>query len=151
MKLLIAKISFILFIFIFNGCYTQVIKSNKSSGAQLTIPGNYISPSKINFEDHDSFTFLFQEWKHSSEEERDSVIIYRPGASINFPPTKFRGTIVFYQDGRFKYSAVNPSDAPFYKFGIWALNKNDKNIILLIYSNEKKSRIKLIELTQLGH
>jgi len=110
------------------------------------MPGGFISPSLLNFDDYKSLLFLLREWKHSREEERDSIVIYRPSSSRYFPPTRFRETIEFFKDGEFKYLNIGAGDAHYFMYGAWALSKTDSSIIMLVYSQEKKVKIKLVEL-----
>lgn len=142
------KISILLFIvLLFSGCYTKVSDFSNSEDKQLILSEDYILPSRMDFEDYKTIPFLFHEWVHSREEEKDSIKIYRPSASRSFPPSRFREIIEFYKDGKFKYLFLDPYDAHYFKYGGWALNKQDTSIIGLVYSPQKVNRIKIIQLS----
>ena len=136
----------ILSIFYFN-CYTSVVNSkNSNEDTKQIFSEEYFVPSDDN--NNKIIVSLCKEWKHSREEEKDSVKIYRPSTLYHFPPSRFRETLEFFKDGRFKYLFLSPNDAHYFKYGSWGMNKKDTNIIGLKYSAERIIEIKIIQIRQ---
>lgn len=127
-------------------CSTNAIKSTNSEEGSIIISNDYFRASDIDYQKYKLLTILFQEWKHAREEEEDSIQIYRPSNSQNFPSTRFRGSFEFYKDGRFKYLYLAPNDAHYFRYGTWGLSKKESSLIGLFYSSQKMNRIKIIQL-----
>jgi hypothetical protein len=85
---------------------------------------------------------------HSVEEEKDSVKIYRPAESGEFPLRRFRSIVEFYEDGRFRYLYPDPADAHHFRSGSWESNRDESNIITIEYTSEKIIRIEIVELNE---
>ena len=139
-------VALILSIFICS-CYTNIVNSqNSNKDINQILSDDYFIPTDDN--NKKITNLLCQEWKRSTEEERDSVQIYRPSILYDFPPSRFRETFKFLKDGKFKYLYLSPNDAHYYKYGNWGINKKDTNIIGLKYSSEKIEQIKVIRINE---
>ena len=80
--------------------------------------------------------FIIKEWKHSYEEEKDSVLIFRPSNYQEFPPSRFRGVYEFRFDYTLKYLFLAPNDGHYFKEGYW--NYNSENKVLQILNSENE-------------
>lgn len=54
---------------------------------------------------------IFQNWKHSFEEDAGGITVYRP-ASYNFPRARGRAGLEFRRDGTLIEWSAGPADAP---------------------------------------
>jgi len=77
---------------------------------------------------------LFQHWVHSSEEEPsgDVVRIYRPAASRNFPPSRFRMAYKFAPGGDCEFYFLSPDDNHRFRACRWSINASDETIIRIV-------------------
>ena len=126
-------------------CYTNNVNSqNSSEDTNQIFSERYFIPTDDS--NNKIINFLYKEWKHSREEEKDSVQIYRPSIQYEFPPSRFRETFEFFKDGKFKYLYLSPNDTHYFKYGNWGINKEDTNIIGLMYSPERIVQIKVIHI-----
>jgi hypothetical protein len=77
---------------------------------------------------------LFQHWVRSSEEERpgDAVQVFRPAASREFPPSRFRMAYKFARDGSCEWYFLSPDDAHRFKPGTWRLDASDKTLLRIV-------------------
>ncbi len=77
---------------------------------------------------------LFQHWVHSREEQqsRGTVQIFRPAASMKFPPSRFRMAYKFTPNGGCEYYFLSPDDAHHFKACKWSTSANDKTILQII-------------------
>jgi hypothetical protein len=94
---------------------------------------------------------LFQHWVHSSEEEQPgaTVQIFRPAASMNFPPSRFRMAYKFAPDGGCEFYFLSPDDAHHFKPCKWTISAGDKTI-LQISANGKSISYWIVELNVNG-
>ena len=90
---------------------------------------------------------LFQHWVHSrEEEERGATIqIFRPVASMDFPPSRFRMAYKFARDGRCEFLFLAPDDGHYFKPCTWKMSA-DKSI-LQINAKRGSTSYKIAELT----
>jgi hypothetical protein len=86
------------------------------------------TPHAININD------LFQHWVHSREEEQSGgrVQIFRPAASMEFPPSRFRMAYKFAPNGGCEFYFLSPDDAHHFKACKWTISANDKTILQII-------------------
>jgi hypothetical protein len=90
---------------------------------------------------------LFQHWVHSrEEEERGATIqIFRPDASMDFPPSRFRMAYKFARNGRCEFLFLAPDDGHYFKPCTWKIS-TDK-LMLQISANGKSTSYRIAELT----
>lgn len=90
---------------------------------------------------------LFQHWVHSSEEEQPgaTVQIYRPAASMKFPPSRFRMAYKFAPNGGCEFYFLSPDDAHHFKPCNWTISASDKTI-LKINANGKMNSYRIAQL-----
>ena len=90
---------------------------------------------------------LFQHWVRSSEEEQPGgmVQIFRPVASMNFPPSRFRMAYMFAPNGRCQYYFLSPDDAHHFKPCTWKSSAD--NLILQISASGKLTSYRISQLT----
>jgi hypothetical protein len=103
-----------------------LIAAPASAQAARTKPDK--TPRAININD------LFQHWVHSSEEEQPggTVQIFRPAASMAFPPSRFRMAYKFARNGGCEFYFLSPDDAHHFKACTWKLGTNDRTILQII-------------------
>lgn len=91
---------------------------------------------------------LFRHWVHSSEEERPggTVQIFRPAASREFPPSRFRMAYKFAPNGGCELYFLSPDDAHHFKPCNWTIGASDKTI-LQISANGKTNSYRIVQLT----
>jgi hypothetical protein len=91
---------------------------------------------------------MFQHWVHSSEEEKpgETVQIFRPAASMNFPPSRFRMAYKFAPNGGCEFYFLSPDDAHHFRPCHWTISASDK-LILHIGANGKSTSYGIVELT----
>jgi len=89
---------------------------------------------------------LFQHWVRSSEEEQPSgtVQIFRPAASINFPPSRFRMAYKFAPNGSCEFYFLSPDDAHHFKPCSWTISAD--KLILQISANGKSTSFRIAQL-----
>ena len=77
---------------------------------------------------------LFQHWVHSSEEERPGGTdrIFRPAASQEFPPSRFRMAYKFAPTGACELYVLSPDDAHYFKACTWRISAHDSTILQII-------------------
>ncbi len=90
---------------------------------------------------------LFQHWVHSrEEEERGATIqIFRPVASMDFPPSRFRMAYKFAPSGRCEFRFLAPNDGHHFKPCTWTISAD--NLMLQISANRGSTSYKIAELT----
>jgi hypothetical protein len=93
-------------------------------------------------------TDLFQHWVHSTEEERSggTVRIFRPAASMEFPPSRFRMAYKFARNGGCEFYVLSPDDAHYFKACTWRISANDKTLLQIIADGLTTS-YRIVELT----
>jgi hypothetical protein len=91
---------------------------------------------------------LFQHWVHSSEEEQPggTVQIFRPAASLNFPPGRFRMAYKFAPNGGCEFYFLSPDDAHHFKPCNWTIGADDR-MVLQISGNGKTISYRIAQLT----
>lgn len=91
---------------------------------------------------------LLQHWVHSSEEEQPgaTVQIFRPAASMNFPPSRFRMAYTFAPNGGCEFYFLSPDDAHRFKPCNWTISAGDKTI-LQISADGKTTSYRIAQLT----
>jgi hypothetical protein len=89
---------------------------------------------------------LFQHWVHSrEEEERGATIqIFRPAASMDFPPSWFRMQYKFARDGRCEFFFLAPNDGHYFKPCTWKISAD--KLMLQISTNRGSTSYKIAEL-----
>jgi hypothetical protein len=92
---------------------------------------------------------LFQHWVHSSEEEQPggTVQVFRPAASMNFPPSRFRMAYKFAPNGGCEFYFLSPDDAHHFKPCHWTISASDK-MILRISADGKSISYRIVQLTR---
>lgn len=90
---------------------------------------------------------LKKEWKHSREEETDSIQIYRPVDYKEFPASRYRQAYIFADSGKCKYLVLAPNDAHYFKNGTWSYSEGEQ--ILIIYDSYQDviNKFKIISVT----
>jgi hypothetical protein len=90
--------------------------------------------------------YLFQHWIHSSEEEQPggTVQIFRPAASMNFPPSRFRMAYKFASNGSCEFHFLSPDDAHHFKPCSWTISAN--KLILQISANGISTAYRIAQL-----
>jgi hypothetical protein len=91
---------------------------------------------------------LFQHWVHSREEERSGGTgrIFRPAASMKFPPSRFRMAYKFAPNGACEFYFLSPDDAHHFKACTWKLSTNDGTILQII-ADGKTTSYRIAELS----
>jgi hypothetical protein len=91
---------------------------------------------------------LFQHWVRSSEEEQPggTVQIFRPAASMNFPPSRFRMAYKFAANGGCEFYFLSPDDAHHFKPCTWTISASD-GMILQISANGESISYRIVQLT----
>ena len=89
---------------------------------------------------------LFQHWVHSrEEEERGATIqIFRPVASMDFPPSRFRMAYKFARNGRCEFLFLDPGDGHYFKPCTWTISAD--KLMLQISANRGTTSYKIAEL-----
>ncbi|MBC7880590.1 MAG: hypothetical protein H7Y37_04595 [Anaerolineae bacterium] len=92
---------------------------------------------------------LFQHWVRSTEEEKPegTVQIFRPAASMTFPPSRFRMTYKFARNGSCELYSLSPDDAHQFKTGKWRIDGKDKTL-LRITTDGKTISFRIVELSK---
>jgi hypothetical protein len=92
---------------------------------------------------------LLQHWVHSSEEERsgDFVQVFRPAASMNFPPSRFKMAYKFAPGGDCEFYYLSPDDEHHFRVCKWNVGASDKTILRII-GNGKTASFKIVELSR---
>lgn len=92
---------------------------------------------------------LFQHWVHSSEEDRSqgAVQTFRPAASMEFPPSRFRMAYKFARNGGCEFYFLSPDDAHHFKVCKWAGSANDASILRII-ANGRTTTFRIAELSR---
>jgi hypothetical protein len=81
----------------------------------------------------------------STEEEKQGEHIYRPKASRQFPPSRFRMQFVFKKGGDCQYMYLSPTDAHRMKDGQWRV---DKGNTLIIIKGDATESYNIVEVTK---
>lgn len=91
---------------------------------------------------------LCQHWVHSSEEEQPgaTVRIFRPAASMEFPPSRFRMAYKFARNGACEFYVLSPDDAHHFKACEWRISAND-GTTLQILANGTTTSYRIAELS----
>ena len=91
---------------------------------------------------------LFQHWVHSREEEQTGGTgrIFRPAASMKFPPSRFRMAYKFARNGSCEFYFQSPVDAHHFKACTWKLGTNDGTIVQII-ADGKTTSYRIAELS----
>ena len=89
---------------------------------------------------------LFQHWVRSSEEEQPggTVQVFRPAASIIFPPSRFRMAYKFAPKGGCEFYFLSPDDAHHFKPCTWTISAD--KMILQISVDRKSTSYRIAEL-----
>jgi hypothetical protein len=89
---------------------------------------------------------LFQHWVHSrEEEERGATIqIFRPDASMDFPPSRFRMAYTFARNGRCEFFFLAPDDGHYFKPCTWKISAD--KLMLQISTNRGSTSYRIAEL-----
>ena len=91
---------------------------------------------------------LFRHWVHSSEEEQPGgrVRIFRPAASREFPPSRFRLAYKFARNGSCEFYVLSPDDAHHFRPCDWKTGASDKTILQII-ANGTTTSYRIAELS----
>ena len=89
---------------------------------------------------------LFQHWVRSSEEEQPggTVQTFRPAASMNFPPSRFRMAYKFAPNGGCEFYFLSPDDAHRFKPCTWTISAD--KLILQISANGQSTSYRIAQL-----
>lgn len=92
---------------------------------------------------------LFRHWVHSSEEEQPGgmVRIFRPAASMKFPPSRFRMAYRFAPNGGCEFYFLSPDDAHHFKPCNWTISAGNK-VILQISAEGKTTSYRIVQLSE---
>jgi hypothetical protein len=92
---------------------------------------------------------MLQHWVRSSEEERagDFVQVFRPAASMNFPPSRFRMAYKFAPGGDCEFYVLSPDDNHHFRACKWTVSARDRTILRIIENGETVS-FKIVELSR---
>ena len=91
---------------------------------------------------------LKKEWKHSREEEIDSIQIYRPSDYKEFPISRYRQIYSFKDSGKCDYLVLAPNDAHYFEHGTWTYSEESRILIITDFSQQMIRKFKLIILTK---
>lgn len=91
---------------------------------------------------------LEKEWKHSREEETDSIQIYRPSNYMEFSPSRYRQVYAFADSGYCKYLALAPNDAHYFLDGTWVYNEELQTVSISDSLQQVIRSFKIITLTK---
>ncbi len=118
----------------------SLIAAPASAQAVVTRPNG--TPLTIDISD------LFQHWIHFREEQQPggTVQIFRPAASMQFPPSRFRMAYKFARNGGCEFFFLSPVDAHDFKACTWTVSANDKTI-LRISANGITTSYRIAELS----
>lgn len=96
---------------------------------------------------HIDISDLAQHWVRSSEEEQagGTVQIFRPFASMNFPPSRFRMAYKIAPNGDCEFYFLSPDDAHHFKPCTWTIG--DDKLILQISASGKSISYQIDQLT----
>ena len=91
---------------------------------------------------------LFQHWVHSNEEEQPggTIQIFRPAASMKFPPSRFRMAYKFAQDGGCEFYFLSPDDAHDFRPCSWTISARDR-MTLQIGASGKVTSYRIVQLS----
>jgi hypothetical protein len=106
-------------------------------------PALAVAPAMVgNLED------LFQHWVHSREEERSrgTAQIFRPAASKEFPPSRFRMAYKFARDGGCEFYFLSPDDGHHFKACRWTISAGNPTILEII-ATETTTSYRIVELS----
>jgi hypothetical protein len=89
---------------------------------------------------------LFQHWIHSREEEQPDakIEIFRPAASMEFPPSRFMMEYKLARDGRCEFLFLAPNDGHYFKPCTWKISAD--KLMLQISANRGSTSYKIAEL-----
>jgi hypothetical protein len=97
----------------------------------------------------EDYSDLFQSWTHSFEEQTDSVQIFRPTNSRQFPISRFRQILEFHSDSTCNYLAVGTNDYTYMVAARWSIiSHNDRILAIFDTTGELAFRFKVVELQQ---
>jgi hypothetical protein len=91
---------------------------------------------------------LIRHWVHSGEEEQsgDLVQVFRPAASMAFPPSRFRMAYKFSPGGDCALYVLSPDDNHRFEPCRWNIRANG-NMILRIVENGTTISFRIVELS----
>jgi len=91
---------------------------------------------------------LFQHWVRSSEEEQpgQTLQVFRPASSKQFPPSRFRMAYKFARNGGCERYVLSPDDAHHFEACAWSVSTSDKTL-LRITGGGATASFKIVELT----
>jgi hypothetical protein len=97
---------------------------------------------------HFDINDLAQHWVRSSEEEQagGTVQIFRPFASMNFPPSRFRMAYKIAPNGNCQFYFLSPDDGHHFKPCTWTIS--DDKFILQISASGQSISYKIDQLTR---
>jgi hypothetical protein len=97
----------------------------------------------------EDYSNLFQSWKYSFEEQTDSVQIFRPMNSRQFPMSRFRQVYLFRPDSTCTFFAVGDNDFTYQVPATWTIISHTDRILAIFDTNGKLNcRFKIVELKQ---
>ena len=98
--------------------------------------------------DENSNPLLINCWKHSYEEDpSDGVDLYRPCDSMEFPPSRFRETMTFRENGECEFLVLSPNDAHYFQNGRWEFVNETQTIVI---RDEHEAVVKELEVVELA-
>lgn len=97
--------------------------------------------------DQNTNPLLINCWKHSYEEDpAGDVDLYRPCDSMEFPLSRFRGTITFKENGECEYLVLSPNDAHYFQSGRWEFVEETQTILI---RDEHEAVVKELQVVEL--
>lgn len=98
----ITLICLIGFLFLFSQC-----KTPKSNDQTESIELPTVEPDVTNQEEH---SIVGKKWTHSREDDQNGNNYYLDGEKKTFPPSRFRNSLFFNDDGTCAYMMLSPTD-----------------------------------------
>lgn len=78
--------------------------------------------------ERDTEKILQRRWRHSHEEDKENVMVFRP-ASFEFPPSRGRRSFELKPDGSLVEGRIGPDDRPLENQGSWELEDDDRLVL----------------------
>lgn len=95
-----------------------------------------------------TLAFLSQTWVHSHEEGDRSIIIWRKAGSRQFPSSRFRRTVSFYNNGKCQFLSLEPNDTHQRKSCSWDFDPANNKLVIREATGQIAGSYQLNSLTQ---
>jgi hypothetical protein len=113
----------------------------------LLLAAGCTDPSSADEEDEIRIDELTQEWKHSMEEETNSIQIYRPGDYQEYPASRYRQIYRFEEDGKCEYLVLASNDGHYFDGGYWTYVKDTHILSIADSADQVIEQFDILELT----